>query len=332
MHYEVENGPSVDRLAKIVEGRNYLWDGSDQSMTNFAIYNWNPATAPVNMTFIQQETFAGSQFPASVMDHLFVSESGPTYANGPQSQGKKLVEFVLDDDGDLVSGPSTLVEYRGTGRGSMVGLAAGPDGLYFTEMYEDTGANGPTAPGARIFRVRYVNPIVGDYDINGVVDQNDYNVWRANYGSNLLLAADGNRNGIVDTADFVIWRKAFGAAQASAAQAPPAAARSIPVTAFVNEHSPGSSSEGPDKRLPLALTDAPVTERRPTFRPGARMLRPANSTSNHDAALLMLLNRSATTTNSFDSPPGPEAYNFSDSSEGDPPESVDDAFAELALL
>ena len=26
-HWEVENGPATDRLAKIVAGRNYLWDG-----------------------------------------------------------------------------------------------------------------------------------------------------------------------------------------------------------------------------------------------------------------------------------------------------------------
>ena len=38
--WEVENGPSVDRLAKVVAGRNYLWDGTDASMQNFAAYNW----------------------------------------------------------------------------------------------------------------------------------------------------------------------------------------------------------------------------------------------------------------------------------------------------
>ena len=45
-HYTVENGPSVDRMSQLVAGRNYLYDGSDASMTNFAIYNWSPATAP----------------------------------------------------------------------------------------------------------------------------------------------------------------------------------------------------------------------------------------------------------------------------------------------
>ncbi len=84
-HYQVENGPSVDRFSKVEEGVNYGWDGSNASMFTNALYNWNPAHAPVNISFVQPETFNGSQFPAEKFDHAFVSESGPTYANGPQA-------------------------------------------------------------------------------------------------------------------------------------------------------------------------------------------------------------------------------------------------------
>jgi glucose/arabinose dehydrogenase len=240
-HYEVENGPSVDRLAQIVGGRNYLWNGTDQSMTNFAIYNWNPAHAPVNMTFVQQETFAGSQFPAEKMDHLFVSESGPTYAPGPQANGKRIVEFVLDANGNRISGPTTLAEYVGQGQSSVVGLAAGPDGLYFTELYEETGASGPTAVGARIYRVRYVNPLAGDYDIDGDVDNDDHGVWRANFGSNLLLAADGNGNGVVDATDYVVWRNAMAAGLAAAASV---TAASVAAPTNVSASAPADVSNG----------------------------------------------------------------------------------------
>jgi glucose/arabinose dehydrogenase len=216
-HYEVENGPSVDRLAQINRGVNYGWNDTDASMTINAIYNWTTAHAPVNLAFIQPETFQGSQFPAGKMDHLFVSESGSTYAAGPQTTGKQVVEFVLDAAGNRLSGPTNLVQYSGTGRGSVVGLAAGPDGLYFTELYEDSGANGPTAPGARIFRVRYVNPLAGDYNIDGIVSEADYGVWKSNYGSNLFLAADGNHDGAVNAADYTIWRNNLGASAPAAA-------------------------------------------------------------------------------------------------------------------
>jgi len=214
-HYEVENGPSTDRFVQINPGVDYLWDGDNSDMFQYAIYNWNPAHAPVNIDFIQSTTFAGSQFPAGKLDHAFVSESGPTYATGPQARGKRIVEFVINASGGLVSGPTTLVEYVGDGQGTVVGLAAGPDGLYFTELYKDLGAVNPTDAGARIFRVRYVNPLAGDYDLNGIVDQNDQAVWKANYGSNLLLAADGNHNGMVDAADYIVWRNNLGAGSAT---------------------------------------------------------------------------------------------------------------------
>ncbi|MCA9241074.1 MAG: PQQ-dependent sugar dehydrogenase, partial [Planctomycetales bacterium] len=155
-HYEVENGPSVDRLARVLPGVSYGWNGSNASMQINAIYNWSPATAPVNIAFIQPETFGGSQFPADMQDHAFVSESGPTYATGPQANGKRISEFVIDQNANLLSGPDSLIEYVGEGKASVVGLTAGPDGLYFTELYEDTGDGGPTGAGARIYRVRYV--------------------------------------------------------------------------------------------------------------------------------------------------------------------------------
>ena len=156
-HYEVENGPGVDRFVKVVANRNYLYDGSDASMSNFAIYTWNSARAPVNMAFIQAQTFNGSGFPASKMDHVFISESGPTYATGPQG-GKRIAEFVLDANGNLLSGPTTILEYTGVGKATVVALAAGPDGLYFSDLYKDLNYVSPIDRGANIYRLKYVGP------------------------------------------------------------------------------------------------------------------------------------------------------------------------------
>ena len=159
MHYEVENGPSVDRMAQIVAGRNYLWDGTNASMANFATYNWNPAHAPVNLLFIQQNTFNGSAFPASKLDHMFVSESGPTYASGAQANGKRITEFVLDAQGNLVTGPIDFLTYTGSGKGTVVALAAGTDGIYFSELYKDQNFDSPIDRGARVFRVRVLDAV-----------------------------------------------------------------------------------------------------------------------------------------------------------------------------
>lgn len=161
-HYEVENGGGVDRLAKIRRGVSYGWTGSDSTMYTNAIYNWLPATAPVNIDFVDGSVYDGSGFPTSKWDHAFVTESGPTYATGPQSRGKRISEFVIDRDstnGTLTASPRSLVHYTGNGKATAVALAAGPGGLYFSDFYEDDPVNGvfnPTNPGANILRVVYV--------------------------------------------------------------------------------------------------------------------------------------------------------------------------------
>lgn len=156
VHYEVENGPSVDRLAQIVAGRNYLWDGRNEDMRNFAIYNWQPSTGPVNIAFVEPQTWGGSGFPPEKMDHAFVSESGPTWASGPQSRGKRITEFVFDQNGNLIDGPTPLISYNGSGKATVVGLTAGPDGLYFTDLYKDLDYQSPIDRGANVLRVKYV--------------------------------------------------------------------------------------------------------------------------------------------------------------------------------
>lgn len=160
MHYEVENGPNTDRFAKIITNTNYTWGtggvGTDAQMTFNAIYAWNPANAPVNLAFIQASTFGGSGFPANKMDHAFVTESGPTWATGPQTRGKRIVEFVLAANGSLISGPTKLIEYNGSGKASASALAAGPDGLYFSDLYKDQNYITPIDGGANILRIRFV--------------------------------------------------------------------------------------------------------------------------------------------------------------------------------
>ncbi|XVJ60598.1 MAG: PKD domain-containing protein [Tepidisphaera sp.] len=163
--YTVENGPSVDRLARIVRGRNFGYNGSDASMSNFATYNWVPSSGPVNIAFTETARFGGSGFPASKMNRAWVTESGATWGTGPQTIGKKITEFAIDANGVLVSGPTPLIEYVGSGKATVAALAAGPDGLYFSDLYKDNDYTSPIDRGAQILRVRFV----GDADFTADV-------------------------------------------------------------------------------------------------------------------------------------------------------------------
>ncbi len=154
-HYEVENGPSTDRFAKVTAGTSYGWAGGNEDMLINALYNWGTATGPVNISFVQPTVFSGSQFPVAKMDRAYVTLSGPTYGAGPQGLGKRIEEFNISPAGTLTGSPSTLIEYNGSGRATACGLAAGPDGLYFTDLYKDLDTTGPTDRGANVLRVRY---------------------------------------------------------------------------------------------------------------------------------------------------------------------------------
>ncbi|MEU8001489.1 PQQ-dependent sugar dehydrogenase [Catellatospora sp. NPDC049111] len=152
--YAVENGPGAnDRLARITKGTDYGWAGGVNDMKKNALYTWETTHAPVNIAFTEQSDHHAGGFPEDKWGRAFVSESGPTYAAGPQAKGKRIVEFGFKADGS-VSAPKTLVEYNGSGKSTVAGLAVGQDGLYFTGLYPDAGTD-PTKAGAKIYRVRY---------------------------------------------------------------------------------------------------------------------------------------------------------------------------------
>jgi hypothetical protein len=53
----------------------------------------------------------------------------------------------------------------------------------------------------------------GDYNGDQIVDSQDYNVWRGDFGESITAGtgADGNGDGTIDAADYVVWRKILDA-------------------------------------------------------------------------------------------------------------------------
>jgi glucose/arabinose dehydrogenase len=152
--YEIENGPETDRLARVVRGRDYGWDRTDASMSNYAISSWSAPAAPVQMAWVQPETFDGSGFPRDKMDTAYVTESGPTWASGGQAVDKRVSEVKMAGE-EVVGRPLPFVVYDGTGKGTAAAIAAGPDGLYFSDLYKDFDFQSPVDRGANVYRVRW---------------------------------------------------------------------------------------------------------------------------------------------------------------------------------
>lgn len=166
--YVLENGPATDRLSKLKRGEDYGWDGTDESMRTHALATWTAPAAPVQIAFVQRETFDGSAFPEAKHGNAYVTESGPTWGNGPQPVGKRITELSISDDGSTVVARRTLIEYDGTGRATVAGIAAGPDGLYFTDLYKDYDYEHPVDRGANVFRIRWTG--YADFSVDAASD------------------------------------------------------------------------------------------------------------------------------------------------------------------
>lgn len=61
-----------------------------------------------------------------------------------------------------------------------------------------------------VYKIKTNALVAGDYNADGDVDDADYDVWKADFGSTTRLAADGNKNSVIDAADYAVWRDNFG--------------------------------------------------------------------------------------------------------------------------
>jgi glucose/arabinose dehydrogenase len=168
-YFMVENGPGRDRLALVLSGRNFGYNGTDESMGIFASYVWDPSIAPVDIAFLDEARFANSGFPIEYASRAFVTQSGGTWATGPGTgEEKRITEFVLDANGNRLRGPRPVATYAGSGKASCSAIAAGPGGLYFADLYKDDSFENPIARGSQILLLSYEAP--PDCNVNSIAD------------------------------------------------------------------------------------------------------------------------------------------------------------------
>lgn len=145
-----DNGPDHDdRIVKVKPGSNNGWCCNQLPG---AIARFTPTVAPVGLLFMP-----GGILPAEYNNRLFLAWSGPAYRPGPSDRGKQIWTYTLDDTGGVAS-TQQFLHYVGNGYATCVGLATGPDGLYFTDIYGDKGFNANFITNANIYRVRAGTP------------------------------------------------------------------------------------------------------------------------------------------------------------------------------
>lgn len=142
--FVADNGPEVDRFVEIQPGVNYLWDGTDQSVAAIADAIIVPSRSPVQMDYYPTGT---PLFPEAFRDKFYISLASfnPEQRKLP---GILIMDYSLPARRTL-SAPRTLLQFLGANEQGVVGLAFGPDGLYFAPIM-------PNAAGqSAIYKITY---------------------------------------------------------------------------------------------------------------------------------------------------------------------------------
>ncbi|HSC34731.1 MAG TPA: PQQ-dependent sugar dehydrogenase [Thermodesulfobacteriota bacterium] len=130
--FVADNGLAVDRFVEVHKGGNYLWDGTDISIGTNADVVFMPATGVTQLDFYPEDL---SIFPERYRGKFYQALCGspdddPVLYNGRRVE---VLDFGFERN-ELISPPFTFLRYRGSGLQSLVGLAIGPDGLYFAPI------------------------------------------------------------------------------------------------------------------------------------------------------------------------------------------------------
>lgn len=148
--YAADNGKHTDRFFEVVAGGAYGWNGDPTSIRTNALWSWGPFQnpAPGGLIFLKNgvlgEKSAGLCYMAAY--------GSPNLDDN--SHTKKILEFVVDPKtGGLTRPPEPIIQYTGKTKATVLGLAEGPDGLYFTDFFGDSTAADSEGTG-RIWKVK----------------------------------------------------------------------------------------------------------------------------------------------------------------------------------
>ena len=157
----------------------------------------------------------GNQFFGdSLLGEVWMAEA-PT-AEGPWENAIKVVTHHSGSENYTFYNPKQLPFFAEEG-GRVI---------YFEGTYAETFSGNPTPTplydyNQMMYRLDLstipplFDRLVGDYNLDGVVDAADYTVWRNSLGSTNDLRANGDNSGssfaVVDEADYLAWRNNYGA-------------------------------------------------------------------------------------------------------------------------
>lgn len=136
-----DNGPGIDRVLQIREGRDYLYDGSDDSIATNAMVIYSPAKGTAHTQFYSA-TSQGNL--PQLNNNLLVVLSGVPEKYLEDEPPEISIMEIEPDTLHVKSRPKSLVRYVGKQLQVLSSLAIGKDGIYFAPVYSENATAGPS--------------------------------------------------------------------------------------------------------------------------------------------------------------------------------------------
>lgn len=188
--YVADNGNDIDRFLEVHRGEDYHWDGTDWSIGINAAAVFAPSIAPAQMDFLPS---TASQFPKAFQDHFYVAG-----AAGQSGKRSGIVYLKYDAvKNKVIDVPNYLLRYRGSGFQEVVGLAFGPDGLYFAPIMPD--AHGRSA----ILKITYDPSHPAPVKLGGNQDQGSLLFSKGCYGCHIVSGSGGTEGPSLDRGTLI---------------------------------------------------------------------------------------------------------------------------------
>jgi glucose/arabinose dehydrogenase len=144
LYVSIDGPDGDDVIARVRAGANHGWP---ITMRKNAAFVWEYKQGPTDLAFAE-----GGVFGREYEDDLFVALFGNPETGGTRAGGRKIVKLKLNASADAIQSYDEFVSYAGDGPASPLGLAFGPDGLYFTDPHGEADGNDYTGAGS-IYRV-----------------------------------------------------------------------------------------------------------------------------------------------------------------------------------
>jgi autotransporter-associated beta strand protein len=149
---------------------------------------------------------------------LFLNGAGSSYTGDTRVQmgTLRINNSFLPNSSDVYLSTNATLNLNFTGSPDII------DSLFFNGVSQQAGIWGAIGSNAQFTSsfltgsgMLQVNtfippPLVGDYNVDGVVDSADFIAWRERVGTTSIPNRDPNNTGVIGQADYTSWRARFG--------------------------------------------------------------------------------------------------------------------------